>query len=263
MQTLSAFSLQTPSWWIAIGISLILHVVLIFYYQSENKNTNVFDASTELEISLNKISAPQAQALAENSPENLSENVPENIPENIQEAPHSIAASSPVSANLNQAKPKTIVQPKIVKPKLAPPMQSDQVQAVEKKISQQTNLNTIARPAATQSNNSLRHQRNMQKIKADYLAKLSMWLNQHKRYPAVARRRGQEGEITVRFSINAEGKLLSHEIVSPARHASLNAAVVKMLNTASPMPAIPAELRNGKTKFEYTIPVLFKLTDKS
>ena len=247
---LSSISIRTQTIWIAIVISLILHIVLLLNTNPEHINNVAAENVPELEISLNKFTVPPPQ---ESKPQNVA---PKEAPPPVPVTPPApVAAQSPIS--------KKAVQSKIVKPKLAPPLKTSQIQTAKKSISNTILPNASKKHSPTSVDNAASRQQEIQKLKADYLAELAKWLNQHKKYPPVARRRGQEGEISVRFSINTEGKLLSHEIVSPAKHASLNAAVIKMLKSASPMPAIPVELRNGKTKFEYTIPVLFKLTGNS
>ena len=255
MLTLPSFSIRTYSLWIAIGISVVLHIVLLLNFHPEQQITSVKNAVSQLEISLNKSSMSQQQ---KEKPQ-----IPSKQKPTKQKPTQPVAATSSAPTNVQTPKKNKVVQSKIVKPKLAPSLRSSQLQTKEESISNTTPLSATEKHSQTHVDNTVKRQQEKQKIKADYLTELAMWLNQHKRYPAVARRRGQEGEISVRFSINTEGKLLSHEIVSPAKHASLNAAVVKMLQEASPMPAIPVELRNGKTKFEYTIPVLFKLAGKS
>lgn len=246
MLTRAAYTIRAHSLWVAIVISVILHVALLFNAKPQLKSHRSFAITTELEILLNEYSEPQTQAKPQTQPQ-------EKTPQQ---------KSLPVPVQAPRPESNKVVRSKIVKPKLAPPLSSSQVQT-EAEIASNKEPTTIKESLPAQADKNLSRDREIQKMKADYLAKLAQWLNRHKRYPAVARRRGQEGEILVRFSTNAEGKLLSHKIVSPAAHASLNAAVVKMLKASSPMPAIPTELRNGKTEFEYTIPVQFKLTGKS
>jgi len=96
-------------------------------------------------------------------------------------------------------------------------------------------------------------------IKITYQSRLLLWLEKHRRYPSVARRRGQEGSVTLEFVIDTEGKLLSHRIVKGSSFSSLNRAVEKMIKRANPLPPVPAELHNGQTTFKYTVPVVFKL----
>ena len=101
-----------------------------------------------------------------------------------------------------------------------------------------------------------------EQLSVSYKQELSAWLKKFKRYPTIAKRRAYQGLVTVRFSINNEGVLLDHEIIHASQYKSLNNAVIKMLEKATPMPAIPAELQTSEGYYEYEIPVRFELTDK-
>ena len=94
-----------------------------------------------------------------------------------------------------------------------------------------------------------------------YKQQLSAWLEKYKRYPAIAKRRAYQGLVVVRFSINNQGNLLNHEITQASKHRSLNNAVIKMLENATPMPAMPKELQTAEGYYEYEIPVRFELSD--
>ncbi|EXJ15675.1 energy transducer TonB [Imhoffiella purpurea] len=90
-----------------------------------------------------------------------------------------------------------------------------------------------------------------------YYGTLASWLARHKRYPAQARRRQQQGTVRVTFTIDRQGRLLSHRIVSGSGHTSLDREVEAMLQRASPMPPIPAAL--GKNRVTITVPISFSL----
>jgi len=90
-----------------------------------------------------------------------------------------------------------------------------------------------------------------------YYGTLASWLARHKRYPAQARRRHQQGTVRVTFTIDRQGRLLSHRIVSGSGHPSLDREVEAMLKRASPMPPIPAAL--GKNRVTITVPISFSL----
>lgn len=92
-----------------------------------------------------------------------------------------------------------------------------------------------------------------------YANRLLSWLERFKQYPLAARRRGQEDTILLQFTIRADGQLVSYEIIGSSRYPVLNEAVEAMIRQASPMPEIPPELRDGRTRFSYTVPVEFRL----
>ncbi len=92
---------------------------------------------------------------------------------------------------------------------------------------------------------------------ASYYGRLASWLNRHKRYPAQARRQRSQGTVKVRFTIDRNGRLLSHQIVSSSGHRLLDQEAEAMLKRASPMPAIPAVL--NRSRLTVTLPVNFSL----
>ena len=238
-QAIIPYSIQTRHWWVAISIAFILHFAILLHYQPAKNDASAEIVSTELIIGLKKLKMP--------------------VPP-IEEAPRipqqKIVKPQPV------AKPvvRRPVKPKIIKPKLAPLEKFKQAPVATPQVKDQSPPSLVT-PAQAQASSASASAADTHHIKVDYLTKLAIWLDRHKRYPAIARRRGQEGEISVRFSINAAGELLSYQLISPSAHTSLNTAVTRMLQSASPMPAVPAELRNGKSTFDYTIPVHFKLSN--
>ena len=96
-------------------------------------------------------------------------------------------------------------------------------------------------------------------LKASYEARLAAWLARYKRYPPMAKRRGQEDLIELEFTIDPQGKVLSHRIINPSPYKSLNRAVIKMITRASPLPAIPTAIQGNKDRFTFIVPVIFEL----
>ena len=90
-----------------------------------------------------------------------------------------------------------------------------------------------------------------------YHSTLAAWLARHKRYPESARRRQEQGTVRVTFSIDRRGRLLSHRIESSSGHPVLDQEVKAMLQRASPMPPIPANL--GQGTLTITVPISFSL----
>ena len=244
MQVVTLYSIRPLHWWIALSIALLLHLIFMLNFSPELQKSASTNTSTELVIGLKKLKSPQP--------------VKEESLPTVEPVPSPVNKPVPVSKKkLAPQKPKIVkpkVIPRIVKPKVVPLAEQGEVPAEQ--LSQP--VATAPAPSA-QSESIAAHNPQLAEIKTDYLARLAVWLDRHKRYPREARRRGQEGEITVRFSINDEGNLLSYELIEPSSYVALNNAVVKMLTSASPMPAVPPELRGGQTSFEYSIPVVFKL----
>ncbi|GGJ94021.1 hypothetical protein GCM10009304_20080 [Pseudomonas matsuisoli] len=83
-------------------------------------------------------------------------------------------------------------------------------------------------------------------------------LGRYKRYPEMARRRGTEGVNRLRFVVDAEGKVLSYEIVGESGSAALDRATLEMIRRAQPLPPPPKEmLKDGS--LEIVAPFVYSL----
>jgi periplasmic protein TonB len=70
---------------------------------------------------------------------------------------------------------------------------------------------------------------------------VAAWLAAHRRYPEEARRRSVEGDVTVRFSVAADGRVTDVAVVSGSGSSALDGAAVTMLRGATlPPPGIEA-----------------------
>jgi protein TonB len=70
----------------------------------------------------------------------------------------------------------------------------------------------------------------------DYLARLSAWLERHKRYPRRSRLRSEEGVVLVRFEVGNDGSVAGFDIVKSSGHALLDEEAHEMLLRAQPLP---------------------------
>lgn len=90
-----------------------------------------------------------------------------------------------------------------------------------------------------------------------YLALISARLQAHKIYPVLARRRGMEGEATLRIAIGAEGQILSYRLEQSSGHDVLDQAVRDMIEGIGSFPAPPAISSDGS--MECRVPIRFNL----
>jgi periplasmic protein TonB len=65
---------------------------------------------------------------------------------------------------------------------------------------------------------------------------LESWLADHKVYPESARRRGEEGDVTVRFTVERSGQVTDVTVVKSSGSPRLDAAAMAMLHGASVPP---------------------------
>ena len=179
-------------------------------------------------------------------------------PEEKLEVPESKPVATPKAKPKPAPKPKKIssaTKPKISPAEVAPMAPLPNIPLTPRVEQKKSEAN---KPQA----NVTRSEPDTQEImrqKTQYFTQLSLWLEQHKTYPSIARRRNQQGEVVIQFTINAEGELLRHHLATPSQHNSLNKATRSMVEKAAPLPPVPPILRGAKSQFTYTIPVKFKL----
>ncbi len=78
---------------------------------------------------------------------------------------------------------------------------------------------------------------------------IAAWLASHKSYPEAARSRGEEGEVTVRFTVASDGRVLGVEIVRGSGSAALDDAARTLLGGARvPSPQVP-ETRTVRLRY--------------
>ncbi|CAN0142492.1 unnamed protein product, partial [Phaeothamnion confervicola] len=72
-------------------------------------------------------------------------------------------------------------------------------------------------------------------------ALLAAWLAANRRYPEDARRRSEEGEVTVRFTVAHDGRVAEAAVVTGSGFAALDAAALRLLQGSTlPAPGIEA-----------------------
>ncbi|MEQ8653265.1 MAG: TonB family protein [Kiloniellales bacterium] len=88
-----------------------------------------------------------------------------------------------------------------------------------------------------------------------YASQLAAWLERHKRYPQSARRRGEQGVVTLQFTLDARGHVVARRIVRSSGHERLDREVLALLERASPMPRPPGDA----PRFSLAVPIAFSL----
>ena len=94
-------------------------------------------------------------------------------------------------------------------------------------------------------------------LTANYSALVSAWLEAHKRYPAYARERGEEGSIALSFRVDRSGRVLDHTLLSSSGYADLDAGVDEMMRGAQ-LPPFPAGMT--MSQIEVSVKIRFNLT---
>ncbi len=84
------------------------------------------------------------------------------------------------------------------------------------------------------------------------------WLAAHKSYPEAARRRGEEGSVALRFTVERSGRVTEVSVVRGSGSSILDAAAEAMLRNAT-LPAFPGTM--SQEKVVVTVQLHFALRD--
>tara|TARA_R110002096_G_scaffold318888_2_gene513173 strand:- start:501 stop:1247 length:747 start_codon:yes stop_codon:yes gene_type:complete len=247
--TENSFVIKPYHWWLTICVAVVLHLLLFLNYRQdevevhEHANTDL----NEVVIGLKKIKSP---------PIIEKPGVVETV--EVKPAPVKQDKPKPVIKKKKIPKPKPIVKstPKVTSPPVNP-AQVAPLEAVRKETSprQERVTTTSSQSNVNDVSASAQHE------KAQYYSQLATWLERHKKYPTVARRRNQQGKVTIKFVLDKEGRLMSYQLSKASKYNSLNTATIKMLQRASPMPVPPKALMGDRNELEFTIPVNFNLVE--
>jgi len=94
--------------------------------------------------------------------------------------------------------------------------------------------------------------------KASWQGTLLAHLGKYKKYPSRAQQMSKEGTNRLRFVVDADGNVLSFELVGSSGTDSLDRATLEMIRRAQPLPKPPAELLTNGT-IELTAPFVYSI----
>jgi protein TonB len=78
-----------------------------------------------------------------------------------------------------------------------------------------------------------------------WVAAVSAWLAAHRTYPAQARERGDQGNVSVRFTVDRSGRVVEATIVKTSGSSLLDEAALGLLRQAV-FPPFPANMTQAK-----------------
>lgn len=94
-----------------------------------------------------------------------------------------------------------------------------------------------------------------------YLQDLIRHLKRHKKYPVSLKQAKIEGKVTLRFTVDAFGRVIASAVSASSGSAELDQAALSMLARANPLPAIPGSLQ--KDQQTLVVPIEYSLiTDR-
>jgi periplasmic protein TonB len=95
------------------------------------------------------------------------------------------------------------------------------------------------------------------RVQASWEKALVKHLDHFKRYPEIARARGNQGEATVQFQIDRTGHVIAARLVHSSGSSALDEEALAVLKRADPFPAAPDQV--GGMTFDLTLPIRFRI----
>lgn len=157
----------------------------------------------------------------------------------------------PIKKSVKKPIEKPIEKPKETTEDTLPKAEStSKTSAVSDKVSDR-----VAAPETTASNRP-------SKAQITWQSRLFAHIARYKRYPLMARKKRQQGTVSVNFTIDTQGKVSAKRVVKSSGYPLLDQEVLNLLDRAQPLPKPPADVLNGKNARTITIPINFNLKDR-
>jgi protein TonB len=174
-------------------------------------------------------------------------------PETVETMPR---LEAPAEVTLPEPKPKVAEK----KPEESPDTQKTETPPVEQNVAAprttaapRSDEHTAAAPQAP----SPRSLQSSDPI-ASWRSLVSSKIKNAQRYPLGARARSEQGTVTIKFTLNRDGKVLFRSIVRGSGHPELDQEALAMIARAAPFPAFPPSMTG--TSFTLSpVPVNFTL----
>jgi protein TonB len=94
-------------------------------------------------------------------------------------------------------------------------------------------------------------------VMAGYMAQIRRKLERYRKYPPSARHDRIEGTVTMRFTLNRQGEVVSARMVGSSGFQILDDEAQALIRRVNPLPRFPKELE-GNT-LDFTVPIQFAL----
>ena len=112
-------------------------------------------------------------------------------------------------------------------------------------------------PTNPSPRNTARVEATAPRIDPSWTTLLFKQLQRYKSYPSGARARNEQGVVTLSFTVDRDGHVLSRQIATSSGHPDLDAEVLTMIERAQPLPAFPPSMTQAQQDF--TVPIRFSL----
>ncbi len=134
-----------------------------------------------------------------------------------------------------------------------PPRENDEPNKgrKQKKAAPQQRQASIAAPATTAPTRAAARSASL----VNWKGRLALHLQRHKRYPAAAQMRREQGTVQVQFTVDRNGRVVSSAVVQSSGHTTLDQETLALLRRAEPFPKPPADVPGNQ--FSFSVPVRY------
>lgn len=148
-------------------------------------------------------------------------------------------------------------KPKKAKAQFAPPQPAPSVseRAAQTEEAPATRPAAVGRPEGQPSSRGVGGTEDPVKL---FLAQVRQRIDRSKNYPYAARRRQEQGRVTVRFVIRPDGTVDGLQVVRSSASSLLDEAALKAVKDAAPFPGFPRDILDQPLAVE--IGLVFELT---
>lgn len=175
-----------------------------------------------------------------------------NLPPTVAGRPIKVASNIPIPV-----KKRLPAKPRVEREPETKPEQPEQLQRVAH-TSVASPSDRVPVPIEVAKNNAVHEQSDhLLAIEMAYADALAAAIEKHKRYPLRARKKGQEGEVKVLFTVLEDGTISQVQIGQSSLSSILDRAASKAVESLGRFQPIPEQL--GRKRWEFQVPVRFAM----
>lgn len=247
------------AWGGGLLLALLLHGGLFFWLSHQPAVIQPAASFTPMAFMLLPSTQPESTAVVEDKPDEVRQKqaaappvTAVKVEEDIPVKPTIAPDPQIVVAKKVQPKPKPKVQPQPVKA----PVESK----VEKPAAPASVTSTAAgtpQPNRTAPGTDTVNMPTQQK--SDWTSLLLQRLERYKRYPAQALRQQARGIVLLNLTLDRAGQVLDVKLARSSGVPSLDKEALALPERASPLPALPEDMAEGKSQITITLPIRFDL----
>ncbi|MFC6669842.1 energy transducer TonB [Marinobacterium aestuariivivens] len=250
----------TRHWLTALLLAVALHLlgfVVVMAQEADDGAKGAGEQGIEIDLGMLGDLGAEAETLEAVAPEPEPEPIPEPEPEPQPEPePEPVAEPEPVTPPKQQAEVRTEPMPE---PKPAPKPRPEPASKTEQTAKSGKTQQPSSRKAATGRANAASSGGDPA-VRQSYYAVLAAHLAKHRRYPVAARRRGEEGIVKLFFVLDRNGEIEEYRISESSGHRRLDEAVIRMLESARPLPAFPTGMK--EMQLSVSLPIAFAINER-